>query len=270
MLAACKRILENRDSTFPAKVATFAKLSDMSDSTPSIQPTAPISASLSDAIPEQVSEPPPTTVEEIATVDNAATPIRMSLKSDDSVEVESIPFENNFSSNATANVGQLKQKLLRANRFVPVTGAVSVPIQSSSLTSDGSRGDCLGQQRIGCHYSEANSGNASHWLERRDYRDGAPKNRIPSDVAWKCNSASCVGSLSRTSIALKPKRSRTGGRTRPRDARRNEFSCDGTIDSRTPIRTRSHGLLGWEVKPIGTFASKPSVCSEVSTMRTLD
>ncbi len=128
-LAACKRILEIRHSASLAKTTTFSKLSDSVD----FQPPAPVTTLLSDVLPNQLSEPQPSTMEGIVTVDNTATPVRMSLKSNEDVAMKPLPFESTASSDAIENTVPLRQKLLRANRFVPVTGALGVPIQSSSV-----------------------------------------------------------------------------------------------------------------------------------------
>jgi len=146
-LAACKRILENRHSSNPATTATYAKLSDTSDSAPRDQPHTSVIASLSDIFPDQAPERQPSTIEEVSTVDNATTPVRMSLKSNDDVDIEPLPFESTSTSNATANAGQLKQKLLRANRFIPVAGTLNVPIQSNAVPIVSSKEEVVGIAR---------------------------------------------------------------------------------------------------------------------------
>jgi hypothetical protein len=74
-------------------------------------------------------------LEKIASVDQIAAPVRMSLKSNDRGEVEPLPLADAQATQASANAGQHGQKLLRANRFIPVSGSLSIPIQSTTTAT---------------------------------------------------------------------------------------------------------------------------------------
>ncbi len=142
-LAACQRIMAKQSSSTPHHISTRAKLSDSdvvasAASIASPPSSAPVIASLSDDVSQQEQRTPPQPalpMEEIASVDQPAAPIRMSLKSNIEAEVEPPPFDSVAATQASANGGQLRQKLLRANRFIPASGSLTVPSQTSTTPS---------------------------------------------------------------------------------------------------------------------------------------
>jgi hypothetical protein len=142
-LAACQRILTHHRSTMSGQATgqsnTHSKLSDLDDLATMTPKSPSVAASLSDVDSpkeQQASQTQTLINEDIASVDQPTAPVRMSLKSNDASEIEPLPLDSVSATQASANAGQLRQKLLRANRFIPVSGSLSVPIQSGNATSN--------------------------------------------------------------------------------------------------------------------------------------
>ena len=144
MLAACRRILDGTHPQIHAKLVSTITLSDAQQHRPP-NPSSSIKASLSDEsvitaaeVSDSVSD---TVTQEVATIDASLPPVRMTLSAKNNAGFEPPAFENNIAADASnSSFGTLRQKLHSANRFVPTTGTMSVPIQSSATISsdDGS------------------------------------------------------------------------------------------------------------------------------------